>query len=179
MKTVFLGDEKKMLKYKTIEKLKKEAEKYGIAIGDGVTIGDWVLIDNNAVIGNGVTIADNVDIGKVSIIGNGATIGDKVYIRDFVTIGDNIEILTRAKIRYGCTIEDIVHLKDEYKYYVSGYIIYRKIIIQMGRYTRTLDEWEEDFWNNNDEFRKGTAAGEQRLKAFNKMKKIMLDKDLT
>jgi len=174
-KTIFLGDEKKMLKYETIEKLKKEADKYGISIGANATIGDWVFIDNNAVIGNGVTIANHVDIGKVSIIGNGATLDNNVYLGDFVTIGDGITILRRAKIRYGWTIEDIVHLKDEYKYHVSGYIIYRKIIIQLGRYTRTLEDWEEDFWNN-DEFKKGTPEGEERWRAFEKIKKIMEQK---
>ena len=43
----------------------------------------------------------------------------------------------------------------------------------MGCYTRTPQEWENDFWNNDREFIEGTPEGEKRLKAFMKIKKIM------
>jgi len=172
-KKIFLGNERKMLRYATHENLQDEAEKYNIAIGENVTIGDGSTIENDVTIENNTVIKYNVIIGDGADIGNGVTIGDYSRIGNNVTIGNSIEILERAKIEAGWTIEDIVHLKDEYKYHVSAYRIDGQIIIQLGCYTRTLDEWENDFWNNDFEFKKGTPEGEQRLIAFNKMKEIM------
>ena len=207
-KTVYLGNNTKMFKYRTPKELQEEAKRYGISIGYEVTVGDYVGISNNVTIGDdavigsnakvgyGATIGDNATIrngariGDYSTIGNAVRIGSRSRIGDYctiddgakirhwctigknVTIADNLTILTRAKIKDGWKIENIVHLRNEYRYHVSGYIVDGTIIIQLGCYTRTLTEWENDFWNNN-EFKKGTPEGEQRLRAFEKIKKIM------
>jgi hypothetical protein len=40
-------------------------------------------------------------------------------------------------------------------------------IIKMGCFTRTLEEWEKDFWNNNGEFpNDGSVKSELRKSAF-------------
>ena len=42
----------------------------------------------------------------------------------------------------------------------------------MGCYDRSLIEWENDFWNNNDEFpNNGSENGKMRLMAFETAKK--------
>jgi hypothetical protein len=62
---------------------------------------------------------------------------------------------------------------NAYQYHVSGYIIKGDIIIQMGCFTRSLADWQKDFWNNNDEFPEGSPQGALRLAAFNRVIKIM------
>jgi len=166
---------------------------HNVNIGNGVPIGDDVTIRNDSEIGNGVAIRDNTTIWhKVSIgdeaiisdnvtlkyrvsIGDRATIGEGTTIGALAIIGDDVTILARARIEAGWKITKIVHLINEYRYSVSGYIIDGVIIIQMGCHTRTVQEWENDFWNNDKEFKEGTPEGKQRLRAFMKMKKIMED----
>lgn len=103
---------------------------------------------------------DNVTLGNYSKIGIASTIKYSVTIGDCVSIGYSSDIADDATIGNGIEI-------------LSGYIIKGVIIIQMGCYTRTLEEWELDFWNNDREFKRGTPEGEERLRAFNKIKKIM------
>ena len=41
----------------------------------------------------------------------------------------------------------------------------------MGCYNRSLEEWEENFWNNNEEFsNNGSMKSNLRLMAFNTAK---------
>jgi hypothetical protein len=81
-------------------------------------------------------------------------------------VGYKVSILARADIQPNWTIN--------YEYHVSGYLVDGEIIIQMSCFTRTLQEWEDDFWNNDEEFPEGSPQGRERLRAFNKMKAIML-----
>jgi hypothetical protein len=39
----------------------------------------------------------------------------------------------------------------------------------MGCFTRTKEEWDNDFWNNDCEFIKDSEEGKRRLEAFNKI----------
>ena len=203
LKKIYLGNGRKMFEYATHEQLQEECRKRGISIGDEVTIGekvtlcegadigdgsrvgdgadigDDVIIGNDSTIGDGATVFDNARIGYCCTIGNDSTIyidaiiADDVTIGNNVTIGYNVIILVGAKIKDGWKIENIIHLMNEYKYHVSGYIINGTIMIQMRCFTRTLEEWESDFWNNDKEFKKGSPEGDDRLRAFNKIKKIM------
>jgi acetyltransferase-like isoleucine patch superfamily enzyme len=104
----------------------------------------------------------------------GASIGDDASIGYDASIGNGASILIRAIIKSKWIINKITHLMNEYKYHVSGFKIDGEIIIQMGCFTRLLKEWEDDFWNNPDEFKEGTPEGNDRLRAFNKIKTIML-----
>ena len=46
------------------------------------------------------------------------------------------------------------------------------ILIRLGCHTRTLEEWEANFWNNDNEFpNDGSEASELRLNAYNFAKK--------
>jgi len=142
-KTVYLGENKTKFDYSNLADLQKEGLDYGISIGDGANISNYVRIMTESEIG------------------------------DNVIIGENVTILDRAKIKSGWKITKVIHLINEYRYHVSGYVVNGKTIIQMGCYTRTPQEWENDFWNNDREFIEGTPEGEKRLKAFMKIKKIM------
>ena len=109
---------------------------------------------------------DNVTLGNYSKIGIASTIKYSVTIGDCVSIGYSSTICHNSDIADDATIGNGIEI-------LSGYIIKGVIIIQMGCYTRTLEEWELDFWNNDREFKRGTPEGEERLRAFNKIKKIM------
>jgi hypothetical protein len=59
-----------------------------------------------------------------------------------------------------------------YKYIVIPYITEDNIKrIIMGCYNRSLEEWESNFWNNNDEFpNNGSMKSNLRLMAYNTAK---------
>ena len=137
------------------------------------TIGSNTVIYSGTVIGKNTTIGEFVTIWKGVTISNGVTVGYYCKIGDNATISKNLTILDRARIDAGWKITKIFHVMKTYKYNASGYIVDGIIIIQMGCFTRTLKEWESDFWNNEDEFRRGSVAGEQRLVAYNKIKEVM------
>jgi len=180
---IIIGDEVNISDYVTI--MDSVTIGYASTIGgyskilNNSTLGSRTALSHNVAIGYDVTIGDNVTISAYSTIGYDATLGNNITIGYDSTIGnnviiaDNVTILERAVIEDGWEIKNIIHLMNEYKYNISGYLIKGVIIIQMGCYTRTLEEWELDFWNNDREFKRGTPEGEERLRAFNKIKKIM------
>jgi hypothetical protein len=59
-----------------------------------------------------------------------------------------------------------------YQYIVIPYITEENIKrIKMGCYNRSLEEWESNFWNNNDEFpNNGSMKSNLRLMAYNTAK---------
>ena len=59
-----------------------------------------------------------------------------------------------------------------YQYIVIPYITEENIKrVKMGCYSRSLEEWEENFWNNNEEFpNNGSMKSNLRLMAFNTAK---------
>ena len=59
-----------------------------------------------------------------------------------------------------------------YQYIVIPYITEENIkCVKMGCYSRSLEEWEENFWNNNEEFpNNGSMKSNLRLMAFNTAK---------
>ena len=56
-----------------------------------------------------------------------------------------------------------------YKYVVIAYITETKgKRVKMGCFDRSLEEWEDNFWNNDNEFpNDGSIESEKRLMAFN------------
>jgi hypothetical protein len=59
-----------------------------------------------------------------------------------------------------------------YRYIVIPYITEDNIKrIKMGCYNKSLEEWESNFWNNNDEFpNNGSMKSNLRLMAYNTAK---------
>lgn len=167
MKTVHLGKRENAFQYKTIKELRTEAKKYNITIGYNVSIGDDVSIGYNASIGDDVSIGCGVSIGYAVSIGCCLSIGYNV------TIENNVSILVRAKIPANIKIDKIYHLMNLYMYNVSGYSYNGIYYVQMGCFTRTIEEWDSDFWNNDIEFPKYSKAGQERWNAYQKMKKIL------
>ena len=63
-----------------------------VSLGEEISVGAHVVIDESAKIGNNVTIYPNVFIGKRSAIGNNCTIYPNVTIREDVIMGDRVII---------------------------------------------------------------------------------------
>ena len=80
------------------------------------------------------------------------------------------------KLEYNCTLGDNCTLgynkffssNNLYKYVCFTYINNKnEEIIQLGCFTRTRKEWEDDFWNNEKEFPNDNSdKSNARLRAF-------------
>jgi len=82
-----------------------------------------------------------------------------------------------ADLRYaylqGVKIKSAIVFSGLYTYYVMTYITENnEARIKMGCFDRSLKEWEDNFWNNNNEFpNNGSLKSNLRLMAFETAKK--------
>ena len=72
-------------------------EGYRVVIGNKVSIGEDVTINNRVILDNGVIIGDRVKIGKRVIMNNCVKIGCGANIGDDAVIRDNVAISNYAK----------------------------------------------------------------------------------
>jgi acetyltransferase-like isoleucine patch superfamily enzyme len=86
----------------------------GLLLGEGVEIGDGVLIGGHAIIhagvriGDGARIGDHAQVRNDAVIGAGATVGSFTCVDPKVTIGARSSVQTRCYVTAGTTIEDDV-----------------------------------------------------------------------
>ena len=86
----------------------------GLLLGEGVEIGENVLIGGQAVIHSGVRIGDGARIGDHAqvrdgaVIGAGSTIGSFSSVDPGVLVGARVSVQTRCYITGGTRIEDDV-----------------------------------------------------------------------
>ncbi len=86
----------------------------GLLLGEGVEIGDDVLIGGHAIIHSGVRIGagarvgDHAQVRDGAEIGAGSTVGSYVSIDPEVRVGERVSIQTRCYITGGTVIEDDV-----------------------------------------------------------------------
>ena len=148
-KIIYLQDEKNIFQkyeYENISDLNEEFKKRNITIEYNARIGEWARIGVWARIGNSASIGVWSSIGKRASIGDRARIGDSASIEKYnsffaVNIYDH---------PCGAWIEEK-----------------RGEIIQLGCFTRTRKEWENDFWNNEKEFPNDNSDNSNaRLRAF-------------
>ncbi len=68
----------------------------------------------------------------------------------------------------GVQIKTAIVFTGLYEYIVIPYITEENIKrVKMGCYDRSLEDWEADFWNNNNEFpNNGSVKSNLRLMAF-------------
>jgi UDP-3-O-[3-hydroxymyristoyl] glucosamine N-acyltransferase len=76
-----------------------------VHIGDGVTIGERVIIGSNTTIEDGATIGDDVDIGE------SVNVGESVVIGDGVIIGADVKLDERVVLGAGTVVESDVEIK--------------------------------------------------------------------
>ena len=174
-KIIYLQDGKNIFQkyeYENISDLNEEFKKRKITIGDSVRIEDSASIGNMAIIGYNARIGNNARIEEWASIGDRAGIGDRASIGYNASIGACASIGAWARIeKYNSFFA--VNIYD----YPCGAWIEEKRgeIIQLGCFTRTRKEWEDDFWNNNDEFpNDNSEKSNARLRAF-KMCCLFLD----
>jgi len=138
--------------------------------------GKWFLFENpvnrdfhasRVYIGVGVYIGENVYIAPNVYIGEGVYIGENVYIDENVTIDEAVSIAPNA-----CIVSLF------YGYYANAYWDVRNEdpvpIVRLGCFTRTLEEWENDFDNNQKEFPIGSGAWKLRKWAYESLKNYLM-----
>lgn len=189
----YLGKNYILFVYNQIDDLKKEAKRYNIEIGTNVTIGTDVIIGSNVRIDSNVIIGSSVRIGADSYIGSNVRIDSNVIIKPNVFINSNVTINHNVRIELNVTIGSntrirsgvaitsnvsgkvtkAIHFDNLYKYNNDIIFTDNDIYIRFGCFTRTLSEWEHDFWNNDGEFPEYSYQGQERLSAFNTIKQII------
>lgn len=96
-------------------------------------------------------------------------IGYGVRIGSDVRIGTEMIIESDAK----GIITNLKQLRGLYRYSIDIIETTENTYIRMGCFTRTVNEWKKDFWNNEKEFQKSSVEGIKRLKAFNECMRIL------
>ena len=178
MKKIYLKDINsnwKEFNYELLSELSDEFKTRNITIEAGATIGVCATIGARATIGAGATIEADAMIGAWATIGADANIGARATIEAGAKIGARASIGARAKIGADATIGARATIGEYnsffavnlYKYTCGAWIENRGEIIQLGCFTRTRKEWEEDFWNNEKEFPNDNSdKSNARLRAF-------------
>ena len=142
-KIIYLQDEKNIFQkyeYENILELNEEFKKRNITI------------EYNARIGELARIGDNARIGELARIGDNARIGDRARIGDSASIEKYNSFFAVNIYDHPCG----AWIEEK-----------RGEIIQLGCFTRTRKEWENDFWNNEKEFPNDNSDNSNaRLRAF-------------
>jgi len=77
-----------------------------------------------------------------------------------------MSLLIRTKVPKETELNKIISIQNAYKYHVSAWFNKGKKYVAMGCFTKTEKQWRKNFWNNPDEFKKGSEDGIMRKKAF-------------
>ena len=172
-KIIYLQDEKNIFQkyeYENISDLNEEFKKRNITIEDNTRIGEWARIGDNSSIRAWARIGDNARIGEWARIGKWARIGNSASIGVWSSIGDSASIGDRARIGDSASIEkyNSFFAVNIYDHPCGAWIEEKRgEIIQLGCFTRTRKEWENDFWNNEKEFPNDNSDNSNaRLRAF-------------
>ena len=155
MKKIYLKDRNSNWKEFDYELLSELADEFKTR---NITIGAWATIGDSAKIGECAKIEARATIGEFATIEAGAKIEAGATIGKFAKIG------ARAMIgEYNSFFA--VNL---YKYTCGAWIEEKRgEMVQLGCFTRTRKEWEEDFWNNEKEFPNDNSdKSNARLRAF-------------
>ena len=115
----------------------------------------------------------NIVIGSNFQIGNYAGITDDFKAGNNFTAGDYFKAGNNFKAGDYFKINHHIILPNSYKYIARCYyeINSAKWYIQLGCYIRTLEEWESDFWNNDNEFpNDGSEKSQKRLETYKLLK---------
>ncbi len=68
-------------------------------------------------------------------------------------------------------IKGIIVINSQYPYLSLGYYFNNQPRIRLGCHDKTIEEWEQNFWNNEKEFPKDSPQGQNRFLIYSFMKK--------
>ena len=175
--------------YSDISELAEEFKKRNIKLGDGCTLGERCMLGDGCKLGERCTLANWCTLGERCTLGDDCTLGDYCKLGDRSTLGDDCTLGEGCTLGDDCTLGDYCKLGDDctlgdgvlitkhisiynfYKYVAAGFETEEGIKwIQLGCRLRTVEDWENDFWNNPHEFPEGSKAGKKRLHAYNTIK---------
>jgi len=78
----------------------------------GITIGAYVMLNDNVKLGNAVKIGDCTIIGENAIIGDNVQIGDWALVCPDVTIADDVVIDSNVIIDYGENVVESIFVTN-------------------------------------------------------------------
>lgn len=180
--------------YTTQEELLKIMRENGFNVKDDIKIGDYFQagdrfhagdrfwVGDGFQAGNGFKAGYEFQAGDRFRVGNGFHAGNGFKAGDYFHAGNGFKAGHGFHAGYGFqagnnfSIEKHTVIPNGYAYISRSYfeINTQKWYIQMGCYLRTLEEWENDFWNNPKEFpNDGSPESIARLKTFELHKEII------
>ena len=74
--------------------------------------------------------------------------------------------------------EGIIRIESQYTYQSYGYYYNNQLRVRLGCFDRTIEEWDSDFWNNEEEFPKDLPEGKNRLMIYNFIKEWLLENNI-
>jgi len=145
-----------------------------VHIGENVHIFKGVTIDNDVKIDDQVVIFRGVSVLTGAHIQSGAHIKSFAIINEGVVVGKDAIICPHSFFRDNAVIEKggegiVLHVSYE----TTGvYFDSRtgEVIVRLGCHHRTIEEWENDFDNNVNEFPIGSPQREARWQTFQFLK---------
>jgi hypothetical protein len=69
----------------------------------------------------------------------------------------------------------IIRIENQYQYQCYGYYFKNELRVRLGCYDRTIEEWDNDFWNNEKEFPQDSPQGKNRLFNYNCIKQWLIE----
>jgi carbonic anhydrase/acetyltransferase-like protein (isoleucine patch superfamily) len=143
---------------------------YMCKLGDRCILGDKCILGNECILkdgcelGNGCELRDRCILGNGCILGNWCKLGYRCILGNWYVLGSGCELKNTPFYALGL-----------YKYHVAAHYNEGTAYVQLGCFLRTKKEWDENFWNNEEEFKQGTQKGKKREFAY-KIACIWLDK---
>ena len=145
MKTIKLGGTEYV--YNDLSELSSVMEDLEIIIGNGVSIGDNVSIDQYVFIGDGCTIENHVSISRGStiwsrcLIKEQATIGTSCDIEQYSTVESNVFIPNGISIPFNSNVSKVTQIigsRHRITYWGGDEI-------KIGCKVHKIDYWKENF----------------------------------
>ena len=128
--SLYLGPNKELFDFNTIDELKEEIKRLDL----NIYIGPDVIIGNYSHINYGARIENNVHIGS------GVYIGERAFINE------NIHILKNAKIYGGARLDNMINVYTPHpNIYLSAYQMDGLYMIQISETTQSIEQWEDYF----------------------------------
>ncbi len=137
---------------------------------------------NNARMYDNAELHDNAEMYGVTRMFNNTRMFNDTRMYDNAEMHDNARMHDNTRMFNNAEMYGYANIRGNYKLTTKLYYpkLYRYVSypiferdgkkpthIRMGCFTRTIKEWQEDFYNNNEEFPKGVPQTKQRLYAIN------------
>lgn len=89
---------------------------------------------------------------------------------------ENSENGKRADLRGA---KQIIRIESQYPYQAHGYYCKNKKRVRLGCFDRTVEEWDSNFWNNDEEFPENSPQGKNRFMIYTFIKEWLIANEVS